>query len=74
MSDYGMLEEFVSMVTDLVPELLSTEQKTQLLLGLRARVRNKSHGCSVSFGVRGNKHIDERNDVWFLKDRTGPGQ
>ncbi|XP_059893376.1 zinc finger protein 99-like isoform X1 [Gadus macrocephalus] len=36
-SDYGMLEEFVSMVTDLVPELLSTEQKTQLLLGLRAR-------------------------------------
>ncbi|CAL8380047.1 unnamed protein product [Gadus morhua 'NCC'] len=36
-SDYGMLEEFVSMVTDIVPELLSIEQKTQLLLGLRAR-------------------------------------
>ena len=47
-SDYGMLEEFVSMVTDIVPELLSIEQKTQLLLGLRARVRNKIHGCSVN--------------------------
>ncbi|KAK5851439.1 hypothetical protein PBY51_002233 [Eleginops maclovinus] len=37
-ADYGMLEEFVSVVTDIVPELLSTRQRTQLLLGLRAQL------------------------------------
>ncbi|XP_073345242.1 uncharacterized protein [Pagrus major] len=37
-ADYGMLEEFVSMVTDIVPELLNTRQRAQLILGLRARL------------------------------------
>ncbi|XP_029934385.1 zinc finger protein 852-like isoform X2 [Myripristis murdjan] len=37
-SDYGMLEEFVSMVTDVVPELLTSRQRAQLILGLRARL------------------------------------
>lgn len=36
--DYGMVEEFISTVTDIVPELLNADQKAQLLLGLRARV------------------------------------
>ncbi|XP_035504835.2 zinc finger protein 99-like isoform X2 [Scophthalmus maximus] len=36
--DYGMVEEFVSTVTEIVPELLNADQKAQLLLGLRARV------------------------------------
>ncbi|KAG7497828.1 zinc finger protein 14-like [Solea senegalensis] len=36
--DYGMVEEFISTVTDILPELLSADQKAQLLLGLRARV------------------------------------
>uniref|UniRef100_A0A3B5PTR8 Zinc finger protein 11-like n=1 Tax=Xiphophorus maculatus TaxID=8083 RepID=A0A3B5PTR8_XIPMA len=36
--DYGMVEEFISRVTDVVPELLNPEQKVQLLLGLRARL------------------------------------
>uniref|UniRef100_A0A3B5KMV7 TERF1-interacting nuclear factor 2 N-terminal domain-containing protein n=1 Tax=Takifugu rubripes TaxID=31033 RepID=A0A3B5KMV7_TAKRU len=35
---YGMLEEFVTMVTELVPELMSYSQKAQLIMGLRARV------------------------------------
>ncbi|CAB1338225.1 unnamed protein product, partial [Coregonus sp. 'balchen'] len=35
--DYGMLEEFVTMVTEMVPELLNLRQKAQLILGLRAR-------------------------------------
>ena len=35
---YGMLEEFVTMVTELVPELMSYSQRAQLVLGLRARV------------------------------------
>ncbi|KAM9323075.1 uncharacterized protein KZ484_021165 [Pholidichthys leucotaenia] len=34
---YAKLEEFVSMVTDIVPELLTGHQKAQLVLGLRAR-------------------------------------
>ncbi|KAM4615172.1 uncharacterized protein ACJ7VT_010371 isoform 2-T2 [Polymixia lowei] len=36
--DYGMLEEFITTVTEIVPELLNPDQKAQLLLGLRARV------------------------------------
>ncbi|XP_077399360.1 uncharacterized protein LOC144034473 [Vanacampus margaritifer] len=36
--DYGTVEEFVSTVTDILPELLNADQKAQLLLGLRARV------------------------------------
>lgn len=38
MQDYGMVEEFVSTVSEMVPELLNADQKAQLLLGLRARV------------------------------------
>ncbi|CAB1334688.1 unnamed protein product, partial [Coregonus sp. 'balchen'] len=34
---YGKLEEFVTLVTELVPELLSKRQRTQLILGLTAR-------------------------------------
>ncbi|XP_024258026.1 uncharacterized protein LOC112234217 isoform X6 [Oncorhynchus tshawytscha] len=35
---YGKLEEFVTFVTEMVPELLSSRQRTQLILGLRARM------------------------------------
>lgn len=37
-SDYGLLEEFVFLVTETVPQLLSTRQRAELVLGLRARV------------------------------------
>ncbi|MEQ2171905.1 hypothetical protein GOODEAATRI_015374 [Goodea atripinnis] len=37
-ADYGILEEFVSMVTDIIPELLTRHQRAQLTLGLRARL------------------------------------
>ncbi|CAI5636325.1 unnamed protein product [Oreochromis niloticus] len=36
--DYGMVEEFISTVIEIVPDLLNADQKAQLLLGLRARV------------------------------------
>ncbi|CAB1346312.1 unnamed protein product [Coregonus sp. 'balchen'] len=36
--DYGMLEEFVTTVTEIVPELLSCSKRAQLILGLRARM------------------------------------
>ncbi|XP_053506573.1 zinc finger protein 845-like isoform X1 [Ictalurus furcatus] len=35
---YGMLEEFVSLITDTVPDLLNYRQKAQLTMGLRARL------------------------------------
>lgn len=47
---YGILEEFVTMVTELVPELMSYSQKAQLIMGLRARVSN-SHGFRASAGA-----------------------
>lgn len=37
--DYGTLEEFVYMVTDIVPQLLKARQRAELIFGLRARVR-----------------------------------
>lgn len=36
---YGKLEEFVSLVTRLVPEVLTSRQKATLVMGLRAKVR-----------------------------------
>lgn len=38
MDHYGMLEEFITMVTELVPELMSYSQRAQLIMGLRAKV------------------------------------
>lgn len=35
---YGMLEDFVSLVTEAVPELLTDRQRSLLLLALRAKV------------------------------------
>ncbi|XP_010862495.2 zinc finger protein 420 isoform X2 [Esox lucius] len=35
---YGKLVEFVTMVTEMVPELLSSRQRAQLILGLRAKL------------------------------------
>ncbi|XP_041636280.1 zinc finger protein 436-like [Cheilinus undulatus] len=35
---YDKLAEFVSLVTEIVPDLLSYKQRTQLILGLRARI------------------------------------
>ncbi|KTF80029.1 hypothetical protein cypCar_00023873, partial [Cyprinus carpio] len=36
---FGKLEEFVSVMTNLVPELLSRKQRATLIVGLRAKVR-----------------------------------
>ncbi|KAL0962920.1 hypothetical protein UPYG_G00347150 [Umbra pygmaea] len=35
---YGKVEEFVTVVTEAVPDLLSFKQRVQLILGLRARI------------------------------------
>ncbi|CAB1346310.1 unnamed protein product [Coregonus sp. 'balchen'] len=44
--DYGKLEEFVTFVTETVPELLSFRQRTQLIVGLRAKL--SPAGCLIS--------------------------
>ncbi|XP_077359256.1 uncharacterized protein LOC144005146 isoform X2 [Festucalex cinctus] len=61
-ADYGMLEDFVSMVTDAVPELLTNCQRTQLILGFRAqlilelcRLEGKAHVSDVE------QHLDRMN-------------
>lgn len=35
---FGKLEEFVSVMTNLVPEILSKRQRASLIVGLRAKV------------------------------------
>ncbi|TWW81794.1 ER lumen protein-retaining receptor 2 ERD2-like protein 1 [Takifugu flavidus] len=37
-AQYGLIEEFISLVTDIVPEILTIDQRVQLTLGLRARL------------------------------------
>uniref|UniRef100_A0AAZ1X242 C2H2-type domain-containing protein n=1 Tax=Oreochromis aureus TaxID=47969 RepID=A0AAZ1X242_OREAU len=56
-ADYGMLEEFVSMVTDILPELLTSRQRTELSLGLRAR---------VSLSTSANEVIVDLMDLYFF--------
>lgn len=48
---YGRVEEFVTMVTQTVPELMSFKQTAQLLLGLRARVRRSQTVQSADIGI-----------------------
>lgn len=50
---YGILEEFVTMATELVPELMSYSQKAQLIMGLRARVSSAMADWGVGGGVGG---------------------
>lgn len=51
MDHYGMLEEFVTMVTEVVPELMSYSQRAQLILGLRARVSHTEETCVLVFDI-----------------------
>ena len=43
---YGMLAEFVSVVTETVPELLNYKHRAQLIMGLRARVSECERRCT----------------------------
>lgn len=46
---FGKLEEFVSVMTNLVPELLSRRQRATLIVGLRAKVRSVYTVCVTVF-------------------------
>lgn len=45
---YDKLVDFINLATEIVPEILSPHQRAQLILGLRARVRNYSELRSSS--------------------------
>uniref|UniRef100_A0A674B0I5 TERF1-interacting nuclear factor 2 N-terminal domain-containing protein n=1 Tax=Salmo trutta TaxID=8032 RepID=A0A674B0I5_SALTR len=38
--DYGLVEEFVTTVLEMIPDLMSYREKVQLIMGLRAQVRD----------------------------------
>ncbi|XP_054614504.1 zinc finger protein 774-like isoform X2 [Dunckerocampus dactyliophorus] len=61
-ADYGMLEDFVSMVTDIVPELLASSQRAQLILGLRARAVLELCQCepTANFNIM-QQHLERMN-------------
>uniref|UniRef100_A0A8C7F704 Zinc finger protein ZFMSA12A-like n=1 Tax=Oncorhynchus kisutch TaxID=8019 RepID=A0A8C7F704_ONCKI len=58
---YGKLEEFVTLVTEMVPELLSSRQRTQLILGLRARV-NPVSLQTLLYRIKSSQHA-QSNDA-----------
>jgi hypothetical protein len=61
--DYGMLEEFVTMVTEIVPELLSCSQRAQLILGLRARVRDWVQNGENKHATQSLRLVSDNNIV-----------
>ncbi|XDV24247.1 hypothetical protein PO909_028471 [Leuciscus waleckii] len=65
---YGKLEEFVSMVTETLPEVLGYRRRTQLMLGLRARMVLEL--CRGPMDVR---NIQAHLDKLHLPD-VAPGQ
>ncbi|XP_042253507.1 zinc finger protein 37-like [Thunnus maccoyii] len=68
-ADYGMLEEFVSMVTDIVPELLTSRQRAQLTLGLRARLILELCQFEADFGIV-QPHLDRMHiltEAWVTE-------
>ncbi|XP_069556413.1 uncharacterized protein [Brachyistius frenatus] len=57
---YDKLADFISLATEIVPELLSPDQKAQLLLGLRARlVLELCRGDSVANLQTIQSHLDK---------------
>lgn len=59
---YGKLEEFVSLVTRLVPEVLTSRQKATLVMGLRAKVSSEGHCKSIDCCAE-----RDRAEVWYSR-------
>nr|XP_029521548.1 uncharacterized protein LOC115132947 isoform X3 [Oncorhynchus nerka] len=58
---YGKLEEFVTVVTQTVPELMTDRQRTLLILGLRARV-NPVSLRTLLYRIKSSQHA-QSNDA-----------
>ncbi|XP_020773897.1 zinc finger protein 502-like [Boleophthalmus pectinirostris] len=66
-SDYGLLEEFVFRVTDIVPQLLSTRQRAELILGLRARLILELCRCEDTAQIQIiQPHLDRMQELEAL--------
>lgn len=63
---YDKLVDFISLATEMVPEILSPSQKTQLILGLRARVRSYSNLCSSFLLTLLNLNVTDSNTYFFV--------
>ncbi|KAJ8007386.1 hypothetical protein DPEC_G00116970 [Dallia pectoralis] len=73
--DYGMLEEFVTTATDVVPELLSFSQRAQLLLGLRARTVLELCRFKQTADQEIQQHLDRiRSLISFGKTESGDAE
>lgn len=48
MDQYGKLVEFITLVAEMVPELMNYKQRAQLILGLRARVSKKQKQTNMA--------------------------
>lgn len=57
---YGKLEEFVSLVTRLVPEVLTSRQKATLVMGLRAKVSREGDNKCTDYCTESS-----RTEVWY---------
>ena len=57
--DYEKLDEFVTLVTETVPDLLDTKQRAKLLLRLRTRVRE----CGFQHCLGEINKINENNTI-----------
>uniref|UniRef100_A0AAY5KVF6 C2H2-type domain-containing protein n=1 Tax=Esox lucius TaxID=8010 RepID=A0AAY5KVF6_ESOLU len=70
--DYGMLEEFVTTVTEIVPELLSCSQRAKLILGFRARLVIELCRTEQTSNVQNiQQHLDKIRSLASTAD-SGP--
>ncbi|KAM9426533.1 uncharacterized protein KZ484_020116 [Pholidichthys leucotaenia] len=66
-SDYGLLEEFVFMITEIVPQLLSVRQRAELILGLRARLIMELCRCDETADLQViQPHLDRMQSLRSL--------
>lgn len=61
---FGMLEDFVSLVTEAVPQLLTERQRSLLLLALRAKVSERSSLPFFFFSGSGNANENKNAFIY----------
>ncbi|XP_019716266.1 zinc finger protein 2-like isoform X1 [Hippocampus comes] len=78
--DYGILEDFVSLMTEAVPQLLTEKQRSLLLLALRAQVslydaelyQDRIHSISAAPLNAGTQLVDCDSALLILSEKTSP--
>ncbi|XP_077370374.1 uncharacterized protein LOC144014409 [Festucalex cinctus] len=81
--NYGILEEFVSLITEAVPQLLTEKQRSLLLLALRAKVslydaepqtdhQDRIHSSSMAPPSAGSQIVDCEAVLSTLTEKASP--